>query len=79
MSVASGGGNGNYIASGGSDKLVKVWDVRSGGGTGGSGGCVHTFAEHEGAVWGVSWGGSGHLASVGDDKSIVIYSVLESK
>eukprot|EP01088_Endostelium_zonatum_P021650 TRINITY_DN868_c1_g3_i1.p1 TRINITY_DN868_c1_g3~~TRINITY_DN868_c1_g3_i1.p1 ORF type:complete len:326 (-),score=102.52 TRINITY_DN868_c1_g3_i1:20-943(-) len=71
LSVCTVGTKG-MIASGGSDKTVKIWDTRSGGS---SGGCVHSFSEHEGAVWGVAYGESGHLVSVGDDKSIVVYSI----
>ncbi|KAG2446943.1 hypothetical protein HYH02_008098 [Chlamydomonas schloesseri] len=62
--------NGSTFASGGSDARVKLWDI-------GTRTCVQTMtSDHTDQVWGVSFSSSGsHLASVGDDKRLVVYAV----
>lgn len=64
--------DGNAIATGSSDKTVKLWDLsmRS---------AVQTMTNHSDQVWGVAFrprderDGAGRLASVSDDKSISLY------
>ena len=60
--------NGVQFASGSSDKKVKIWDFSNRV-------CVHTFESHTDQVWAVDYNEDGtKLASVSDDKSLVIYS-----
>ncbi|KAG2498644.1 hypothetical protein HYH03_003390 [Edaphochlamys debaryana] len=69
LSVAAHPG-GAAFASGGSDARVKLWDLHTRT-------CVQTLAsDHTDQVWGVAFSGSGgHLASVADDKRLVVYAV----
>jgi len=61
--------DGKYIASGSADKTVRVWDI-------GERQSVHKFVEHSDQVWGVAYNHSGsRLASVAEDKSLIIYSI----
>ncbi|TPX46045.1 hypothetical protein SeLEV6574_g03463 [Synchytrium endobioticum] len=62
------GGNYHQLASGSSDKTVKIWnfEMRT---------CEHTFAEHTEPVWGVAYSDDGSkLATVSDDKSMIVYT-----
>ncbi|EFJ46274.1 hypothetical protein VOLCADRAFT_62857 [Volvox carteri f. nagariensis] len=69
LSVAMHPG-GSTFASGGSDACVKLWDINTRT-------CVQTLsADHTDQVWGVAFSGTGsHLASVADDKRLVVYAV----
>eukprot|EP00198_Chlamydomonas_reinhardtii_P010161 XP_001699498.1 predicted protein [Chlamydomonas reinhardtii] len=69
LSVAAHPG-GAAFASGGSDARVKVWDMATRT-------CTQTMAaDHTDQVWGVAFSSTGsHLASVGDDKRLVVYAV----
>jgi WD repeat-containing protein 61 len=58
-----------HIATGSSDKLVKIWDTRSKE-------AVHTFEAHSDQVWSVAFNPDGtKLASVGDDARLQLYTV----
>lgn len=67
LAVHPGGG---AFASGGSDARVKLWDLHTRT-------CVQTLSsDHTDQVWGVSFNSTGtHLASVADDKRLVVYAV----
>ena len=59
---------GTHVASSSSDSTVKLWDLNTRT-------CVQTAREHADQVWGVAWAADGaRLASVSDDKSLVVYS-----
>jgi len=61
--------DGRTFATGSSDRTVKLWDI-SGRAT------LHTFSDHSDPVWGVAYNPVGsHLVSVGDDASMVIYTL----
>jgi len=58
------------LVSGGADGTVRVWDLSVNS-------HVHTFAEHHGQCWGVALNNDGSkVASVGDDNSLVVYSLV---
>jgi WD repeat-containing protein 61 len=71
LSVAwspSAGSGQDHVASGSSDKKVKIWDIRLRQ-------CLQTLDHHVDQVWGVAYNESGsHLATVSDDKSVRVYS-----
>ena len=59
--------DGITLASGSSDRTVKLWDQRKQQ-------CLHTFASHDDQVWAVAFSGDGRqLASASDDRSVIVY------
>eukprot|EP00808_Paulinella_micropora_P011161 g1574.t1 len=60
------------FASCSSDKTVKIWDAAQGE-------CLHSFeTTHKDQVWGVRFNAKGNvLASVGEDKVLQLYDILE--
>jgi WD40 repeat protein len=61
--------SGNQIASGGSDRRVKLWDWRTRE-------CLHTFEGHRDSIWSLAYSPDGkNLASVGDDAALQFYDI----
>jgi WD40 repeat protein len=48
--------DGNLLASGGQDGVIKIWDVASGA-------CLNTFQAHEGAIWSLAFSADRVLVS----------------
>lgn len=62
------GGAAPQFASSGTDRKVKLWDLRSKE-------CVHAFEGHTDQVWDIAYNSDGsRIASVGDDASLIICS-----
>jgi len=58
------------LVSAGADGTVRLWDLSVNA-------HVHTFTEHHGQCWGVALNDDGtKVASVGDDKSLIVYSLV---
>lgn len=69
LSVAANPADANMVATGSSDKRVKLWDLRRRD-------CVQTFEAHTEPVWSVAYSPDGSLlASVGDDAAIQVYEL----
>lgn len=61
--------NGKYIVSGGSDYIVKIWDIEKGA-------CIKEFEGHNGIIDSVKFSPNGkYIASASYDKSIKIWDV----
>jgi WD40 repeat protein len=61
--------NGRYIASGGVDTTVQVWDATNGT-------LIYKYTGHSAEVESVSWSpDSKRVASAGDDKSVQVWQV----
>lgn len=67
LGVAADAGGG-YVATGGADRAVRVWEGRSGREV------VHADDAYGGAVWGVAYGGvgGGRLAAAADDGGVAL-------
>eukprot|EP00898_Chlorokybus_atmophyticus_P005429 jgi/Chlat1/5888/Chrsp4S09093 len=58
---------------GSSDRSVRLWDLTTRT-------CEHVAKEHADHVWGVAFSGDERrAASVSDDKSVVVYDVVDNK
>lgn len=65
--------NCNYLASGSSDKSIRMWDVSSGE-------CVRIFTGHFGAIHALAFSPDGRvLASAGEDKTIVLWDIASGQ
>lgn len=63
--------DGTNFATCSSDKTVRIWDMVTKS-------SAHVFSDaHSDQAWSVVWGSDSKLASVGEDKSINIYSVIK--
>ena len=60
--------DGTKVASGSSDKMVKLWDVTSGE-------CLHTFEGHSDDVWSVSFSPDGTKVASGSYREMKLWDV----
>jgi transcription initiation factor TFIID subunit 5 len=61
--------NSNYLATGSSDKTVRLWDISRGN-------CVRVFSGHNGPVQALAFSQDGtKLATAGDDKYVHIWDI----
>ncbi|MDJ0774572.1 MAG: AAA-like domain-containing protein [Mastigocoleus sp. MO_167.B18] len=64
--------NGKFIATGGSDNLVRIWDIK--------GNLIHTLKGHSGEIWNVRFSPDGKtLASCSRDGTIKFWNVEDGK
>ena len=60
---------GLFVATGGRDKVIKIWDASSGQ-------CLKTLMGHDNWIRGVCWAPNGHaLLSCSDDKTIKVWDL----
>lgn len=60
---------GQFVATGGRDKVIKIWDSMSGQ-------CLKTFSGHDNWIRGLCWSPDGHfLLSCSDDKTIKVWDL----
>ncbi len=64
--------NGKFIATGGTDSIVRIWDIK--------GNLIHTFKGHSGEIWNVRFSPDGKtLASCSYDGTIKFWNVENGK
>ena len=65
--------DGNSLATGATDKLVRVWNVATGK-------IEHELAGHTGTIWSLAWSPDGtRLASAAEDKTVRLWNPLAGK
>ena len=65
--------DGRYLATGGEDTIVRVWDVAE------SGKEPYAFRGHEGRIWALSWIDRGLLRSWSDDDTVITRDLSSPK
>jgi len=64
--------NGNYIATGSSDKTAKIWTI--------DGKCIATLTGHADSIWATTWSPDGkYLATGSSDKTVKIWTIKDNQ